>query len=213
MKRISTSVSVAVIISIFILCFIIGRAIAMRDNEKNSQLTKQSQIVKEEVSLADSKTEKVEKKQPEEYEFPESTKTEKAPPSRMNFPCGQAVLKEYSQKAVYSKTMGDWRAHTGIDYSAEKGTEVKSTWDGVVSKTYKDSLWGYTVEITHDGNITSVYKNLDEKIYVKKGDSVKSGQAIGNVGDSAAVEKRDEPHLHFEIWAEGEPINPESYVY
>ena len=61
MKRISTSVSVAVIISIFILCFIIGRAIAMRDNEKNSQLTKQSQIVKEEVSPADSKTEKVKK--------------------------------------------------------------------------------------------------------------------------------------------------------
>ena len=213
MKRISTSVSVAVIISVFILCFIIGRAVAMRDNEKNSQLTKESEIVKEESLPTDSKTEKVEKNPPKEYEITENTKTEKAPPSRMNFPCGQAVLKEYSQKAVYSKTMGDWRAHTGIDYRAEKGTEVKSTWDGVVSKTYKDSLWGYTVEITHDGNITSVYKNLDEKIYVKKGDSVKSGQAIGKVGDSAAVEKRDEPHLHFEIWAEGAPINPESYVY
>lgn len=212
MKRISTSVSVAVVISIFILCFIIGRAIAMRDNEKNLQPTKESQVA-EEVSPADSKTEKVEKKHPVEYEMPESKKTEKTPPSRMNFPCGQTVLKEYSQKAIYSKTMGDWRAHTGIDYKAEKGTEVKSTWDGVVSKTYKDSLWGYTIEITHDGNITSVYKNLDEKIYVKKGDSVKSGQAIGKVGDSAAVEKRDEPHLHFEIWAEGEPINPESYVY
>lgn len=211
MRKISKSVSVAVIVSVFILCFIIGRAIAMRDNEENSQLTKEPRIVEEEASPAASKTEKVEK--PKEYEITESTKTEKTPPSRMNFPCGQAVLKEYSQKAVYSKTMGDWRAHTGIDYRAEKGTEVQSTWDGVVSKTYKDSLWGYTVEITHDGNITSVYKNLDEKIYVKKGDSVKSGQAIGNVGDSAAVEKRDEPHLHFEIWAEGEPINPESYVY
>lgn len=213
MKRISTSVSVAVIISVFILCFIIGRAVAMRDNNKNSQLTKESEIVKEESLPTDSKTEKVEKEAPKEYETTESPKAEKAPPSRMNFPCGQAVLKEYSQKAVYSETMGDWRAHTGIDYSAEKGTEVKSTWDGVVSKTYKDSLWGYTVEITHDGNIISVYKNLDEKINVKKGDIVKSGQAIGKVGDSAAVEKRDEPHLHFEIWAEGEPINPESYVY
>ncbi len=213
MKKISTSVSVAVIISVFILCFIIGRAVAMRDNEKNSQLTKEPEIVKEESLPTDSKTEKVEKEATKESETTESTKTEKAPPSRMNFPCGQAVLKEYSQKAVYSKTMGDWRAHIGIDYKAEKGTEVKSTWDGVVSKTYKDSLWGYTVEITHDGNITSVYKNLDEKIYVKKGDNVKSGQAIGKVGDSAAVEKRDEPHLHFEIWAEGEPINPESYVY
>ena len=137
MRKISTSVSVAVIISLFILCFIIGRAVAMRDNEKNSQLTKESQIVEEEVSPAASKTEKVEKEAPKEYEITESTKTEKVPPSRMNFPCGQAVLKEYSQKAVYSKTMGDWRAHTGIDYSAEKGTEVKSTWDGVVSKTYK----------------------------------------------------------------------------
>ena len=212
MKKFSTSVSVAVIISVFILCFIIGRAIAMRDNEKNSQLPKESQVV-EEVSPAASKTENVEKDVPKEYETTGNTKTEKAPPSRMNFPCGQVVLKEYSQKAVYSKTMGDWRAHTGIDYIAEKGTEVKSTWDGVVSKTYKDSLWGYTVEITHDGNIISVYKNLDEKIYIKKGDSVKSGQTIGKVGDSAAVEKRDEAHLHFEIWAEGEPINPESYVY
>lgn len=213
MKRISTSVSIAVIISVFILCFIIGRAVAMRDDDKNSQLTKESEIVKEESLPTDSKTEKVEKEIPKESKTRESTKIENTPPSRMNFPCGQAVLKEYSQKAVYSKTMGDWRAHTGIDYSAEKGTEVKSTWDGIVSKTYKDSLWGYTVEISHDGDITSVYKNLDEKIYVKKGDSVKNGQAIGKVGDSAAVEKRDEPHLHFEIWAEGAPINPESYVY
>ena len=130
----------------------------------------------------------------------------------MNFPAEKNIVNDYSQSAIYSKTMGDWRAHTGIDYSAEKGTEVKSTWDGVVSKTYKDSLWGYTVEITHDGNITSVYKNLDEKIYVKKGDSVKSGQAIGNVGDSAAVEKRDEPHLHFEILKNSESLNPAQYI-
>ena len=109
--------------------------------------------------------------------------------------------------------MGDWRAHTGIDYAAEKGSEVQSVWDGVVTRAYKDKLWGNCVEITHSEDLKSVYKNLASKIPVKKGDKVKKGQTVGKVGKSAAVESRETTHLHFEIWQGGVAIHPESYVY
>ncbi len=221
-------------LSVFFISFFMGRATAL----KNSAERKQDAVYtgrmlmpkKEEKSLpAGTITEKIEKldefakdseektgkktEDKEEETEKAEEKEEETPPERMLFPCGQDVLKGYSQTAVYSKTMDDWRAHTGIDYRAEKGTNVISAWDGTVTKVYKDNYWGYCVEILHGGNVTSIYRNLDEKINVKERDKVKRGQAIATVGDSAVVEKRDEAHLHFEICVNGVPINPESYVY
>lgn len=221
-------------LSVFFISFFVGRATALKKSEESKQNAVYTGTIlmpkKEEKSLpAGTITEKIEKldefakeseekeevrKEKKEEETKKSEKKEEeTPPERMLFPCGQDVLKGYSQTAVYSKTMDDWRAHTGIDYRAEKGTNVISVWDGTVSKIYKDNYWGYCVEILHSGDVTSVYRNLDEKITIKEGEKVKKGQAFATVGDSAVVEKRDEPHLHFEICVNGVKINPESYVY
>ena len=224
MKKTKASIVAIVVVSVFLLSFLIGRATALRDREaevrKNEIYTGTILIPKDKEPLAPAGAEAknvpmaetvTEKNNPETAELQE--KNEELPPERMFFPCGQAVLNGYSQTAVYSKTMDDWRAHMGIDYVAEVGSEVKSVWDGTVKKVYKDKLWGHTIEILHAGGLYSVYRNLDKDIMVKEGQKVIKGQAIGKVSKSAAVEKREEPHLHFELWTGGEAINPESYIY
>jgi len=197
-------------LSLFIVCFAIGRATAIKEGKTE---IKENEEQISETSSPNSTVKKFDNQAITGIDRETSKEPTEKPPERMLFPCGEEVLKDYSQDALYSKTMDDWRAHTGIDYKAKQDTEVKACWDGQVIKIYNDKLWGYTVEIIHSGNITSVYKNLDKSISVKEGERVKSGQAIGKVGKSAAVESKDDFHLHFEIWAEGEPINPGSYVY
>ena len=228
MKRPQTPILLAIAVSVFLLSFFIGRATALKSREESKRnavytgkmlLPQKEEIslptgaVSEKIEALEETVNKKEEKAIQKKEEKKETKKEEAPPERMLFPSGQAVLKGYSQTAVYSKTMDDWRAHMGIDYAAKKGDSVISVWDGTVKKVYKDNFWGYCVEIEHPGNIVSVYKNLEKKILVKEGDSVSKGQAIATVGESAVVEKRDEEHLHFELWVNGETINPESYIY
>lgn len=227
MKRTQISIILAIVVSVFLLSFLIGRATALRDKEEskhNEIYTGTIRIPKKEEPLMPAgaiaqnvekaeETEVVsEKNKPKEKNTERKEKNEQ-PPERMLFPCGQVILNGYSQTAVYSKTMDDWRAHTGIDYAAEEGEKVNSVWDGTVHRVYKDMLWGYSVEIKHSGDIFSVYRNLKKNILVKEGEKVSKGQAIASVGSSAAVEKREKPHLHFELWTGGETINPESYIY
>ena len=72
---------------------------------------------------------------------------------------------------------------------------------------------GKCIEIEHTKNLKSVYKNLYSKVNVKKGDKVKEGEVIAKVGESASVESRLTAHLHFELWQDNVPINPQSYIY
>ena len=128
-------------------------------------------------------------------------------------PVNGDVLNKYSgDKQLKNETMGDWRLHTGIDYAAKEGTTVKASGAGKVSKIYNDAMWGTTVEIEHDGNITTVYSSLSEKVFVEKGQSVESGQAIATVGNTAKIELSEKSHLHFAVKKNGKYINPESII-
>lgn len=221
MKKSQRTIIIVMAISVFMLSFLMGRATALKDKQ---QRTKKLEIYSGTVDIpkeqeiaapAATTAPKVEKNN-NVSEVKKTETTQKAPeepPERMLYPAGNTVVKGYSETAVYSKTMDDWRAHTGIDYAAEIGSRVVSAWDGSVDKVYKDKLWGYCVEIIHTGDIRGVYKNLQKKILVKEGQKVDKGQAIGQVGKSAVVEKMDAPHLHFELWTQGVSINPESYIY
>lgn len=205
-------------ISIFVLSFLIGRATALRDSEKEQNngiytgtIPFPSTFMAE--ALPDEEASAKAKVPVEEIPEKKSQTQKKAEPTRLLFPCGNTVLKDYSQSAVYSETMKDWRAHLGIDYAAEKGDAVKSAWDGKVTKVYKDKLLGYSIEIKHSDSITGIYRNLSKNIKVKKGDNVTKGQIIGEVGKSGAIESKEPSHLHFEIMLNGVIINPISYVY
>ncbi len=123
------------------------------------------------------------------------------------------VSKSYSVDVlVYSDTMEDYRTHSGIDICAGTGEGVMAAADGVVSEVYAHPMMGYTVVVRHDGSAETVYQNLAEDIAVSVGDTVKSGEVIGAVGDSALIEIAEEPHLHFELRVDGKTVNPLDYI-
>lgn len=151
-----------------------------------------------------------------ETEKPDDTdKEEDKKPDKLTFvsPVVGEVTKGHSlDTPVFSDTLGEWRVHTGIDISADEGSEVFASSDGVVSKVYSDPFLGRTVEIRHEGGIVSVYSNLSSEVAVKEGDSVDSGALIGKVGDSSISELADEAHLHFAIKVNGVSVNPLDYI-
>lgn len=205
-------------VCVFLISFFIGRATALRDNDTQKLTTIYQGAIPFPNSFAsqavpDGEVSAKAKVLDDTKETEETKKEKKPEPDRLSYPCGKTVLKDYSEAAVHSETMNDWRAHLGIDYAAEIGTDVKSAWDGTVTKVYKDKLYGYTVEISHSDSLVGRYCNLNKNIKVKKGDKVKKSQIIGSVGKSAPIESKEEAHLHFELKLNGITINPISYVY
>ena len=144
----------------------------------------------------------------------EDTTPEPEKPTVYISPAVGEVSKSHSVEVpVYSNTLGEWRMHTGIDITADEGTEVRVIADGKVSRVYNHPLHGKTVEVAHSGDIVSVYSNLgSDSIAVKEGDIIASGAKIGAVGDTSLTELADEPHLHFEIMLKGVSVNPLDYI-
>ena len=101
--------------------------------------------------------------------------------------------------------------HKGIDFSANIGTDVIATGDGVVTDVHKVSMGGYGkyIEIDHGFSYSTLYAHMNS-IYVVKGQKVKRGQIIGSVGNTG---KSSGPHLHYEVHKDGEAINPINYFY
>jgi len=127
-------------------------------------------------------------------------------------PINGTIILDYSDKAlIYSKTLKQWTTHMGIDISANKGDNVKAMAAGTVEDAYKDNMKGYTVIIDHGNGLKSIYANLESADKVKKGDTVKQGNIIGTVGESAIFEIKDDTHLHFEVKLNGKNVNPNNY--
>lgn len=100
--------------------------------------------------------------------------------------------------------------HTGIDFSAEIGTPVYATADGVVEFARKHYNGGYgnLIKIDHSFGFKTYYAHLGD-LLVKRGDFVKKGQMIAYSGDSGVSTG---PHLHYEIRFLGAYINPQDFV-
>ncbi len=126
---------------------------------------------------------------------------------------GEIVASHSLTVPVFSETLGEWRVHTGIDISAEEGDEVFCSADGEISRIYHDPLHGMTVEVKHEGDIVTIYANLDEMVAngLTVGKEIKRGEKIGVVGDTSLVELGKEPHLHFVIRLKGVAVNPLDY--
>ena len=136
--------------------------------------------------------------------------------SKLSFiaPTAGTVVKEHSlEMPVFSLTLGEWRVHTGIDISCEEGAGVFASEAGVVTGIYSDPMLGYTVEITHRGDLKTRYSNLSSDVgTLKVGDEVALGDKIGVVGDSSISELAEEPHLHFEVLLKDVKVNPMDYI-
>ena len=140
-----------------------------------------------------------------------------APPSNppapaalvFTWPVNGTIIADYSvETLVYSETMGDWRTHDGLDLAVSVGTKVMATAAGTVSAVLQDDFMGTVVEIDHGNGLVSRYTNLAEVPTVKVGDAVKTGTVIGSVGATAAAESGLQPHLHFAMYQDGDPVDP-----
>ena len=123
---------------------------------------------------------------------------------------GKIITAFSDDELVYNITMKDWRTHNGIDVKATKDTAVKASCDGTVKKIYNDGMLGWTVEI-ENGDFTTRYCGLGEKLFVKEGARVKQGDTIGKVGE-IPLESATESHIHLEIIKNGNYQNPDEYL-
>tara|TARA_B100000900_G_C20537682_1_gene699048 strand:+ start:289 stop:1155 length:867 start_codon:yes stop_codon:yes gene_type:complete len=99
--------------------------------------------------------------------------------------------------------------HFGLDIAAAKNSSVKSCLDGIVLFSDWSSSKGNVVIIQHIDNIVSTYMH-NSILFKESGEFVKAGEVIGVVGNSG--EQTTGPHLHFELWQNGTPINPADYI-
>lgn len=113
---------------------------------------------------------------------------------------------------IYSDTLQEWTTHTGIDIKADKTTVVKSAEAGIVKTIKNDPRYGLTVIVEHENGFQTVYSNLLTSEFVVEGEKVEKGQSLGTVGNTAAFEIADEPHLHFEILKDSVQVDPNIYL-
>jgi len=99
--------------------------------------------------------------------------------------------------------------HTGVDITAPRGTPVYATADGVVSFKQAQSGYGTNVIINHGYSYETLYAHLSKRV-VKPGQKVKRGQLVGYVGNTGLSVG---PHLHYEVWKNGNPVNPVHYFF
>ena len=154
---------------------------------------------------------------PTENETPnenEENENENTAPTFTSPANGDIISVHSATVPVFSDTLGEWRIHSGIDICTDEGASVFAAAGGEVSRIFTDEMLGLTVELTHNGNIKTLYSNLadDGSVAVSVGDKVDSGDVIGTVGDTSISELAEEAHLHFEILVNDVSVNPLDYI-
>jgi murein DD-endopeptidase MepM/ murein hydrolase activator NlpD len=100
--------------------------------------------------------------------------------------------------------------HYGMDFTAPRGTPIYAAGDGVVKRADAGSSgYGKHIRIDHGYGYVSLYAHL-YKYNVKKNQKVKRGDVIGFVGSTG---RSQAPHLHYEVFKDGERINPINFYY
>lgn len=99
--------------------------------------------------------------------------------------------------------------HLAIDIAAQEGEAIKSVAAGTVIFSDWTPDTGYVAVVQHDNGMISIYKH-NLTVYKKMGDVVKKGEVISAVGNTG--ELTTGPHLHFELWINGTPVDPQQYI-
>ncbi|HTF06333.1 MAG TPA: M23 family metallopeptidase [Bacteroidia bacterium] len=99
--------------------------------------------------------------------------------------------------------------HFGVDVASADNESVKATLDGTIISAGWSPEDGYVIQVQHSNNLISVYKH-NAALLKKTGQFVKAGEPIAIIGSSG--EHSTGPHVHFEIWYNGAPVDPQEYV-
>lgn len=142
-------------------------------------------------------------------------KVEETQPVELNFemPVEGEIVRQFAiDNLIYSDTLQEWTTHNGIDIKADKTTVVKSAEAGTIKTIKNDPRYGLTIIIEHENGFQTVYSNLLTSEFVVEGEKVQKGQSLGTVGNTAAFEIADEPHLHFEVIKDLIQVDPTIYI-
>lgn len=99
--------------------------------------------------------------------------------------------------------------HTGLDIACSTGTDIKVVSSGTVTSVTSGGAYGNLLKVSHGNGVETWYAHCS-KIYAKEGQEIKAGDvvaAVGTTGNSTG------PHLHLEIRLNGNPVNPQDYLY
>ncbi len=114
-------------------------------------------------------------------------------------------------KGIVSSNFDMRTRHYATDIVTQPKAVVSSTLDGTVIMTGWTMETGFVMMIQHSNNIISVYKH-NARLLKEMGEKVWAGEAISIVGDSGELYTSG-PHLHFELWHNGEPLDPTQYIF
>jgi murein DD-endopeptidase MepM/ murein hydrolase activator NlpD len=112
-------------------------------------------------------------------------------------------------RGIVTDTFAPARSHFGTDIASTKGSVIQATRNGTVIMSTWSADTGHMIGIQHDNNLISWYKHNSARLK-NLGDRVQAGEAIAIIGNSG--EMSSGPHLHFELWYNGQPVNPQNYI-
>lgn len=122
------------------------------------------------------------------------------------------VVKWYSDsELMYNETLKQWESHKGVDLTSSN-MDVYSVLDGVVTDIATSYELGTVITVTHENGFVSKYSSLSDSANVTLSDNVKAGQKIGSMADSASNESLTGAHLHFELYKDGQKVDPANYL-
>ena len=101
------------------------------------------------------------------------------------------------------------KKHFATDIVAPQDAPVKSVADGIVVFSEWTASTGYVIIVEHKDDLISVYKH-NGSLSKSQGEVVKAGEVIASVGNTG--ELTTGPHLHFELWIKGKPVNPQDFI-
>ena len=125
---------------------------------------------------------------------------------------GETVAAFSMDMLDYNPTTRDWRVHNGMDIAAQPGTPVCAAADGTVYSVFEDETMGMTVVVRHENGYVTTYASLAKEVAVKTGDTVKLGQKLGTVGDTALLECAIGEHVHFCVTRNDEVVDPAEFL-
>ena len=112
-------------------------------------------------------------------------------------------------RGVVTSTFDRSQGHYGVDIVTGAGEAVKATLSGTVTLASWTTDGGHVVQVQHANGLVSVYKH-NSVLLKSLGDRVQAGEVIAIVGNSGELSTG--PHLHFELWLNGEPVDPQAYM-
>lgn len=122
------------------------------------------------------------------------------------------VLKGYSDtELLYNSTLKQWESHKGVDLTSQN-VNVSAVADGIISEINSNYENGTLVKITHADGFVSSYSSLDSDMKIAVGDKITKGTTFAKMSSTASNESGDGVHLHFELYKDGEKVDPANYL-